>query len=394
MDIIPNKKSKLLYQRGDQKIKGVIDLRCFSDEKKEIIQKKGNGRKTVFEIIKKESDKKEFSKQTSSLKSKLSIFNKSIHLTRSLDARCLIKRQAHAVWRKLKFPKNKLNFSLLLQKSFFSFVSAIVIVSLMIFSLSFIQNGIEEKEKILGASTRAYDYLKQAGQSASSQDFENSIDNFDSAKLNFLNIKTSIESFGLGVSGTISNLPINTPISTAKNLAGAGESISLAGKNVSAIFEKISKSNKENFSINFALNFQIDIDNVALNLKNAENNLNKVDLNYIQEKFQEKIKLCKEELPVIAKNFKNLSEDFQTMAKIFGNDRSQKYLILFQNNSEIRGTGGFIGSYGILEIENGKIKNFFIDGIFNPDGQLKEKIIPPMPIQKISAAWSMHDANW
>ncbi|MBU2214279.1 DUF4012 domain-containing protein, partial [Patescibacteria group bacterium] len=40
------------------------------------------------------------------------------------------------------------------------------------------------------------------------------------------------------------------------------------------------------------------------------------------------------------------------------------------------------------------VKNFFIDGIFNPDGQLKEKVIPPAPIQKISAAWSLHDSNW
>ncbi|MCK5085606.1 DUF4012 domain-containing protein, partial [Candidatus Parcubacteria bacterium] len=50
--------------------------------------------------------------------------------------------------------------------------------------------------------------------------------------------------------------------------------------------------------------------------------------------------------------------------------------------------------YGILDLNDGKMTNLFIDGIFNPDGQLQEKIVPPIPIQKISAAWSMHDANW
>jgi len=60
----------------------------------------------------------------------------------------------------------------------------------------------------------------------------------------------------------------------------------------------------------------------------------------------------------------------------------------------MRPTGGFIGSYGLLDIANGQVKKFFIDGIFNPDGQLKEKIVPPGPIQKISAAWSLHDSNW
>ena len=446
MDIIPNKKSRLLYQKGDQKIKGVIDLRCFSNEKKKDVEKEENKKKTVFEIIKKESKKKEFPKQASSLKNRLS---------HSLDTQYPIGHRVSAV-RQIKFPGNKFppnrslsskncdekarnlleslpvrqagsverlqrseskkilnikkepeiktfellpkqskfRFSLLWQKSFISFVLAVVVVSLTVFSLSFIQKGVEEKEKILGVSTQAYDYLKQAGQSISSQDFENSVNNFDSARLNFLNTKTAIENFGLGISGTISNLPINTPISTAKNLAGAGENISLAGKNISALFEKISKLNEENFLIDSSLNLQTNIGNIALNLKSAENNLNEIDLNYIPEEFREKIKLSKKELPAIANNFKNLSEDFEAITEILGNNRPQKYLILFQNNSEIRPTGGFIGSYGILDIENGEIKNLFIDGIFNLDGQLKEKIVPPMPVQKISAAWSMHDANW
>jgi len=69
-------------------------------------------------------------------------------------------------------------------------------------------------------------------------------------------------------------------------------------------------------------------------------------------------------------------------------------LFLFQNNQEMRATGGFIGSYGVMDIFNGRINKFFIDGIFNPDGQLREKVVPPVPIQKISAAWSLHDSNW
>ncbi|NOQ68186.1 DUF4012 domain-containing protein [Patescibacteria group bacterium] len=388
MDIISNKRSNLLYQKGDQKIKGVIDLRCFSSEKKKI-EKEENKKRTVFEIINKKDDKEELTKQAAFSKNKHSISNKIYNANRKF------KIKAPNLLPKTEFlTRPKFKFSLLWQRSFISFVSIVVIISLTVFSLSFIQKGIEEKGKILGVSTQAYDYLKQAGQSASNQDFENSINDFDSARLNFLKTKTEIEKFGLGVSGAISNLPINSPISTAKYLAEAGENISLAGKNISALFEKISKLDQKNFLIGSSLNLQTDIGNIALNLKNAENNLNKVDLNYIPEEFREKIKLSKKELPAIANNFKNLSEDYRAITEILGNDRPQKYLILFQNNSEIRPTGGFIGSYGILDIENGEIKNLFIDGIFNPDGQLEEKIVPPMPIQKISAAWSMHDANW
>ncbi|MBM3708758.1 MAG: DUF4012 domain-containing protein, partial [Actinobacteria bacterium] len=79
---------------------------------------------------------------------------------------------------------------------------------------------------------------------------------------------------------------------------------------------------------------------------------------------------------------------------IFGHERAKKYLLVFQNNAEARATGGFIGSYGVLDLDQGRIKGLFIDDIYNLDGQLHEKIIPPRPIQKISTAWSTHDANW
>ena len=45
-------------------------------------------------------------------------------------------------------------------------------------------------------------------------------------------------------------------------------------------------------------------------------------------------------------------------------------------------------------MKGGEISHFYIDDIYNPDGQLREKVVPPAPIQKISAAWSLHDSNW
>lgn len=82
------------------------------------------------------------------------------------------------------------------------------------------------------------------------------------------------------------------------------------------------------------------------------------------------------------------------LEEILGQNGPRLYLFLFQNNHELRPTGGFIGSYALLDINAGRIRRFFVDGIFNPDGQLKENIVPPAPMQKISAGWSLHDSNW
>ncbi len=369
MDIIPNKKSKLLYQRGDQKMKGVIDLRCFAGEKKrqEDIDNKKN--KIVYEIVRKENLKPKIELQTKQIKQ-------------------------DSFYKKIKSSKAFPVFNLKLKKSFAFFIFIILFIPAIIFSLSFIQKSIEQKGKVLGVGTQAYDYLKSAGRSAVDSDFENSVENFDLATTNFSNVKEMINEFGFGIASVLNNIPIDTPISTAENLAEAGENISLVGKNISRLMDKITRLDKDGFSLNSVLDFQTDINNIAFNLNNAQKNIEEVNISYIPEDLREKMEMAKSQLPAISKNFNNLSNDFPAIARIFGSERPQEYLLLFQNSSEMRATGGFVGSYGILDIEDGKIKNLFIDGIFNPDGQLTEKIVPPIPIQKISDAWSMHDANW
>lgn len=83
--------------------------------------------------------------------------------------------------------------------------------------------------------------------------------------------------------------------------------------------------------------------------------------------------------------------------EILGLDGKQRdYMILFQNDSELRPTGGFIGSYGILSFKGGKLISLEIKDIYEADGQLKGHVEPPWEIKKHlgEANWYMRDANW
>jgi hypothetical protein len=53
-----------------------------------------------------------------------------------------------------------------------------------------------------------------------------------------------------------------------------------------------------------------------------------------------------------------------------GNEKKD-YLVLLQNEMELRATGGFIGSYGILSFQNGRLMGFDIKDVYEADGQLK-----------------------
>lgn len=77
-------------------------------------------------------------------------------------------------------------------------------------------------------------------------------------------------------------------------------------------------------------------------------------------------------------------------------DSKKTYLVLFQNSAELRPTGGFIGSYGLLSFEKGKLLDFSVEDIYAADGQLKGYVEPPEPIKEFLGqnTWFFRDSNW
>lgn len=74
----------------------------------------------------------------------------------------------------------------------------------------------------------------------------------------------------------------------------------------------------------------------------------------------------------------------------------KRYLVLFQNNMELRPGGGFIGSYGILALDRGKLIDFSIHDVYDADGQLKGHVEPPYAIRRYmpSVHLYLRDSNF
>lgn len=85
------------------------------------------------------------------------------------------------------------------------------------------------------------------------------------------------------------------------------------------------------------------------------------------------------------------------LPEVVGADgKKREWLILFQNEHELRPSGGFIGSFGILSFQDGKMLNLEVRDVYGADGQLKGHVEPPKPIKDYlnEAGWYMRDANW
>lgn len=75
---------------------------------------------------------------------------------------------------------------------------------------------------------------------------------------------------------------------------------------------------------------------------------------------------------------------------------SKNYLVLLQNNLELRPAGGFIGSFAIVSFEGGKLKKLEVNDIYAIDGKLQIHVEPPKEIKEDLGQkdWYLRDSNW
>ncbi len=77
-------------------------------------------------------------------------------------------------------------------------------------------------------------------------------------------------------------------------------------------------------------------------------------------------------------------------------DKTRRYLLLLQNNMELRPGGGFLGQYGIVKIRNGEVVSFVVEDANLLDQRIKAKVTPPWPLTKYIQIkkWKFRDSNF
>ena len=76
---------------------------------------------------------------------------------------------------------------------------------------------------------------------------------------------------------------------------------------------------------------------------------------------------------------------------------TQRWVILFQNSNELRATGGFMGSYAVVEIVDGKVITIDVEDIYDADGQFAGYVAPPKGVAEYLSGGKglrLPDANW
>lgn len=81
---------------------------------------------------------------------------------------------------------------------------------------------------------------------------------------------------------------------------------------------------------------------------------------------------------------------------LLGADQARTYLLLAQNRDELRATGGFISSVGVVTVDQGAVTLKIENSYALDDFAHRPYPLPPQPLQTYMGAqlWLFRDANW
>lgn len=86
----------------------------------------------------------------------------------------------------------------------------------------------------------------------------------------------------------------------------------------------------------------------------------------------------------------------KVLPTLLGESRDKKYLVIFQNDKELRPTGGFMTAYAIFRVEKGVIHLDKADDIYTLDSSIIRKAKAPRPIKEYLpkvATFNLRDSN-
>lgn len=150
------------------------------------------------------------------------------------------------------------------------------------------------------------------------------------------------------------------------------------------------------------------IDTAVEELSKAEEKLAQIDPNRYPEEFRgykvrEKLTAAEENFTETVEYLKNFQPLFHTLPKMLGHPEPRKYLVIFQNDGELRPTGGFMTAYTIMEAKSGKISAQGSNDIYHLDEKYNSDVDAPAPIERyllsadlnvgIVPKWYLRDMN-
>ncbi len=178
-------------------------------------------------------------------------------------------------------------------------------------------------------------------------------------------------------------------------LLDAGTQATKAGRLVTEGVQEALKM-QARYPIERISTLQTYIDAARPALVQAKTRMGEVDENALSESERKHVVQAREAIENGSQALEDVSKTLRFVRLLMGESREQTYLLVFQNQAELRPSGGFMGSVAEVMIDRGEIDRVFVPGggPYDLRSQLKSRVLAPKPLHLVNPRWEFQDANW
>lgn len=125
-----------------------------------------------------------------------------------------------------------------------------------------------------------------------------------------------------------------------------------------------------------------DIEEISKALDRANGYIQRIDPQRYPEKIgdfqvRQRLQEVRDQALGFTELFVSAKPLLKNLPEILGSDREKTYLILFQNDTELRATGGFWTAYAVFKIDKGNMRLELSEDIYDLDASISKR--PPTP---------------
>jgi hypothetical protein len=121
--------------------------------------------------------------------------------------------------------------------------------------------------------------------------------------------------------------------------------------------------------------------------------LQALDLSALPADLQNKTAAAKNALATVLSRVVEIQDNLPVLFKLLGEKHPTRFLVLLQNSSELRPTGGFLGSFLKFSLRDGLVENWQFEDVYERAKNFAEPK-PPPGFENITNAWALQDANY
>jgi len=261
--------------------------------------------------------------------------------------------------------------------------------------MSYVDDLTKVKGKVLGEAEEAVQNIGEAGSELKKFSLPEAQKKLVDANNKFNSAKKQLEEINFFVTVLAEISPAQNTFKSGKNLLDLGERLSSAGEHLLNGINAI--STQPDLSLTSRINnFGLELSPALEDLKAAQENIDNIGLSYLPAEAREKFGQLKENLPLAIESMEKLKAAVDFSAQVLGDRDLRRYLFVFQNDNELRATGGFMGSFALVDFKFGQIEKITIPqgGTYDVRAGFNERLAPPDALRLVSSRWEFQDANW